>query len=392
MKLFFDPALMAALGVAVPLYWLLPARWRLGFLLALSALFLAWLHPLFVVVALVLGLGAHQLALSERSTRRVILTTLAVTLTTLAVGKYRGELAHALWGSGSHFERAVLMPLGISYFVLRLIHYVFDVRRGAIEDRSRLNLLTYLLFLPTYPAGPIETYQGFFSKRSETLVGAQLVEGLWRITLGMFKKIVLVDLLIAPVLGESALAGGAGSPLIAWSFVLVTFLRAYLDLSAYSDIAIGLSALFGFEIVENFQRPFWQPNPGKFWRSWHISLSSWCGRNVYFPVFGLTRNSTLALYSSMLVMGLWHDLTLNWLAWGLYHGTGLALYNRWATWQRKHPAVASALRQPVPHALACVATLLFVALGYSFVGTSSLKVAGSTIYTCLVAPFAQLIG
>ena len=113
------------------------------------------------------------------------------------------------------------------------------------------------------------------------------------------------------------------------------FVRAYFDLSAYTDLAIGFSRLFGFRIMENFHFPFWQKNLSDFWRSWHISLSTWCRNNVYFPVFGLTRKTWLGLYASMLTMGLWHYVDLNWLAWGLYHGTGLVIVARWERWKKK---------------------------------------------------------
>ena len=148
-------------------------------------------------------------------------------------------------------------------------------------------------------------------------------------------------------------------------------MRAYFDLSAYTDLAIGFSALFGFRIMENFHLPFLQKNLGDFWRSWHISLSSWCRNNVYFPVFGLTRKPWLGLYASMLTMGLWHYVDLNWTAWGLYHGTGLVVVSRWERWKKKRSArrarrPASPRRRAYEKYVAWLgypATFLYVALG-----------------------------
>ena len=108
---------------------------------------------------------------------------------------------------------------------------------------------------------------------------------------------------------QAQLRRGRTEPLWPLAYCIIIFVRAYFDLSAYTDLAIGFSALFGFRIMENFHYPFLQKNLGDFWRSWHISLSSWCRNNVYFPVFGLTRKAWLGLYASMLTMGLWHYVT-----------------------------------------------------------------------------------
>lgn len=156
----------------------------------------------------------------------------------------------------------------------------------------------------------------------------------------------------------------SSSPLI---FVGVMFIKAYLDLSAYSDIAIGLSALFGFRIRENFDRPFLKRNLAEFWRGWHVSLSGWCRNNIYFPVFGLTRRPIVAIYACMLAMGLWHQLSLNWATWGLYHATGLSLLVYWERYKKRHPSLRRFLQSPILQPVGYVVTFWYVAFGYSFV-------------------------
>jgi len=151
--------------------------------------------------------------------------------------------------------------------------------------------------------------------------------------------------------------------------------------------------------MENFHFPFWQKNLSDFWKSWHISLSTWCRNNVYFPVFGLTRKPWLGLYASMLVMGLWHAVDLNWLAWGLYHGTGLVILSRWERWKKKRrkarkkaglPPAAS--YEKYTRWLGYPVTFLYVALGYGFVATPNFEQALRVLYNVFRLPLAWLFG
>ena len=182
-----------------------------------------------------------------------------------------------------------------------------------------------------------------------------------------------------------------------WVYVIAVFVRAYFDLSAYTDLAIGFSALFGFRIMENFNLPFLSKNLGDFWRRWHISLSSWVRNNVYFPVYGLTRKPWLGLYASMLTMGLWHYVNLNWTVWGLYHGTGLVDRRplgavqegaQEAAAQGRHAGrrLVRALHRPAGY----VVTFLYVALGYAFVSTHTFRHAMKIVYACVKGPLEWL--
>jgi alginate O-acetyltransferase complex protein AlgI len=222
--------------------------------------------------------------------------------------------------------------------------------------------------------------------------------------MGYFKKVFVVDFVFAmffggimKTIGESGFAGGDVHPLWPLAYCVIIFVRAYFDLSAYTDLAIGFSALFGFRIMENFHYPFWQKNLSDFWHSWHISLSSWVRNNVYFPVFGLTRKVWLGLYVSMLTMGLWHYVSLNWAVWGLYHGTGLVVVARFQRWKkaRRKSRKRAGLPQEVGYEkylawLGYPATFLFVALGYAFVATHSIRHALTILYLAFWLPLEWL--
>jgi alginate O-acetyltransferase complex protein AlgI len=407
-QVYFSLYLIPAVLVAVPIYWLAltSERQRLWFLFLGSVGVLAILNPIFIALAIAIVVFTHQLVLWARYRRltaaRLLLITVTGAVVTLAIGKYGRSLATAVWGRNDWVATHLIMPLGISYFVFRLLQVVFDQLRGAITETSPLKLAAFIFFLPTFPAGPLETYQGFYGKRSAGFDKDLAYWGLRRIALGYFKKVVLGDYLLAALFSNVATTvtspsyhPGSSHALYATIFVVYAFIHAYVDLSAYTDLALGFSSFFGFRIMENFHRPLLQRNLGEFWRSWHISLSSWCRNNVYFPVFGLTRKVWLGLYASMLTMGLWHYVNFNWAAWGLYHGTGLIAVSRWEKVRKKRFAKKwrkmgrprwTYLLTPSGY----VATFIFVALGYSFVSTSTITQGAKIFGWAVAGPFVWL--
>ena len=329
----------------------------------------------------------------------MLIAVLAAVIT-LAIGKYGQRGAEAVWGGDDWIVGRLIMPLGISYFVFRLLQYVFDCMRGVIRENSLLRLLAFVMWIPTFPAGPLETYQGFYEKRSYSFDRQLFYFGLRRIALGYFKKVFVVDFVftiffkgIFDAVKVAHPDWGDMNDLVPLLYVILVFVRAYFDLSAYTDLAIGFSALFGFRIMENFHLPFLQKNLSDFWRSWHISLSTWCRNNVYFPVFGLTRKVWLGLYASMLTMGLWHFVDLQWLTWGLYHGTGLVVFSRWERWKKKRRKARKKAGLP-PAAgyekflgwIGYPATFLYVALGYAFVASATYSHALALFWHALIGP------
>lgn len=412
MRIYFTPWLVPVAVGALLVYWLVlrDDRRRLWFLTAVGLAVLALLHPVFAASAVALTVVAHQLVELRRRERlragRVVLLIVLVAVVTLAVGKYGQRAALAVWGEDDWVVRRLMMPLGISYFVFRLLQYVFDCLRGVITENSLTRLLAFVFFLPAFPAGPLETYQGFYGKRSTGFDRDLFYRGLRRIALGYFKKVFVVDFLIALAFGDLMRTVGHSdfrpADLGTWApltYCVVVFVRAYFDLSGYTDLAIGFASLFGFRLMENFHYPFWQKNLGDFWRSWHISLSTWCRNNVYFPVFGLTRKAWLGLYASMLTMGLWHYVSLNWTAWGLYHGTGLVVVAAWERWKKarrkrrkKEGLPPAAAWEPYVRWLGYPATFLYVALGYAFVSTDAFTQALRVLYYVVRLPLGRALG
>jgi len=196
-------------GVASLLvYWLALRndRLRLLFVAAVSLAALATLHPVFVVLALAIAFVAQRVV-AMIAARRVsigngLTFAIALAVVTLAIGKYGQAMARAVWGGGDPIVSHLLMPLGVSYFVFRILQYVIDHARGVLTDNSYERLVTFLFFLPTYPAGPLETYQGFYGKRSLSFDRPLFYKGIRRIALGYFTKVFVVDFLMRLLFGS----------------------------------------------------------------------------------------------------------------------------------------------------------------------------------------------
>jgi alginate O-acetyltransferase complex protein AlgI len=374
-----NPWMILVLLATFCAHWLLRSdRLRLALLASVSLALLGSLHPLFVAIMLAVTTLVHLTDRgpddeSEAGGGRRVAITVCAALLLFAVARYGQAAVQALFGGDNWVVRAIVAPLGVSYFIFRVIQYVLDRRRGLIEAPAPwLHLLLFFCFFPTLPAGPIETYQALFARRSLVFPRELVVAGARRILIGYWKKLFLVDLLLTYLFGDFMKSVTAGtlahlSQGQCLGFVALAFIRAYLDLSGYSDIAVGLSALFGFRVLENFDAPLLRTNLGDFWRSWHVSLSNWCRNNAYLYVLGLTRRPWLGLYASMLTIGLWHELSLNWLTWSLYHGSGLVVASLWNRRSRRHPRLGAFMARRPVRVASWAATMAFVALGYAFV-------------------------
>lgn len=350
--MFQSPIYWAVLFGAVGVFWILPRAARFGFLALVSFGYLYWLEardaPSFLeintpVVLLGWAILFYRLAPWLRKKGRapkIVLTALILGIIAyLAYFKYIPRLAEDIFGPDSPMA-TIALPLGISYFTFKLIHYAAEVKRGSIKERSLQKFLCYIFLFPIFTAGPIERYDHFLGSPADRLRLDDVIVGLTRIIHGLIKKFVLSSLLLVPLLQGLPDAQGIVDflAILPWykvvAFLVGNFLFAYLDFSAYSDIAIGSSRLFGLRIMENFNWPLLAPNIGNFWQRWHMTLAGWCKAYVYMPLMGLTRNPWMAVYATFLAMGLWHQGSLNWIGWGLYNATGAAAFMMFGRWRR----------------------------------------------------------
>ena len=245
------------------------------------------------------------------------------------------------------FSLQALIPIGISYFSFRSAAYMVEIHRKTIEPVGFWRFAHYALFWPTLLAGPIERPGRFLSQSSKMVRAGRddIVEGFARVITGYLKKIVLASLFFGiarPYLEMGAQFEPRFSEFSIphlWLCVTAYYLYLYCDFSAYSDLAIGVSRMMGFRIMENFRWPILATNISAFWQRWHISLTSWVTDYIYRPLGGNKKglaNAARFTLIAMIVVGAWHGMNLHFIAWGIYHGVFLILYRQWRkVWKGK---------------------------------------------------------
>lgn len=245
----------------------------------------------------------------------------------------------------------IVLPVGISFYTFQTMSYTIDIYRGNLKPtRNFANFALFVAFFPQLVAGPIERASHLLPQveRPRTISHEMLCHGAWLVLWGYFLKVFVADNLatwVNPVYAEPERYGGL-------SIILATYAFAFQilgDFAGYSNIAIGIAALMGFDLMTNFRFPYFVTNPSAFWRHWHISLSSWLRDYLYIPLGG-NRGSRLAtkrnLILTMLLGGLWHGASWPFVIWGAYHGCLLIVHRltgHW--WQRLTPG------SPVAHRL-----------------------------------------
>lgn len=332
----------------------------------------------------ILGLVAGLLAWVGKSTSRwqsagiLALLLVFILLKTPALAEWMSGMLRGWVGQSTANASALdIRWLGFSYVAFRLIHTLRDRQAGRLRDVSLLDYVNYVIFFPAISAGPIDRVQRFSKDlqqpvtRDLNAVGAALS----RIVVGLFKKYALADTLALVALNSQNAAqiqaNGWG-----WLLVYAFAFQIYFDFAGYTDIAIGLGQLLGIQLPENFNRPYLKPNLTQFWNNWHMTLTQWF-RAYFFNPFTRslrTRYRNLSAVwvilvtqlSTMLLIGLWHGITWNFVLWGAWHGLGLFIQNRYSDWVR--PRVARWDDQPRLQQglsiLNVVVTFHFVALGW----------------------------
>ncbi|MCB0223117.1 MAG: MBOAT family protein [Anaerolineae bacterium] len=324
--------------IVMGLYLACPDRYRWALLLAASYYFYAaWKaeYVLLIVAATLIAYGtALQMARTERRAARLALLLISVisNLTILLAFKYFNffsDSLRAILAQASIFYDPplveVLLPVGISFYTFQIIGYSIDVYRRRLEPERHLGYFAlFVAFFPQLVAGPIERAAHMlpqFRRRFE-LDAARLTGGLQLVLWGLFKKVVIADrlgLYVDAVYNQPTTYTG-------WPIWVATFFFAfqiYCDFSGYTDIALGLARMMGFDLMENFKQPYFAASPVDFWRRWHISLSTWFRDYLYIPLGG-NRVTVSRWYANLfivfLVSGLWHGANWTFVVWGGLHG------------------------------------------------------------------------
>lgn len=338
--------LLAFLPVTLLAYFAVPQRMVRGrnlVLLIASLVFYGWGEPKYILVMVGSILFNYFLALATSKNRNekdqhgakaMLILAVVGNLAILGFFKYTDFVigtVNDLLGSGMGLL-GIALPIGISFYTFQTMSYVIDVYRGKVKAQK--DLIAFAMYVTLFPqliAGPIVRYsdveRGLLSRRTSA---EQMAEGVRRFVIGFGKKVLLANQIYVVWKEISAMEEMAVST--AWLGAVAFTFQIYFDFSGYSDMAIGLGKLFGFDYLENFNYPYISRSITEFWRRWHMSLSSWFKEYVYVPLGGNRKGLKRQLLNIAIVWaltGLWHGASWNFVAWGVYFGVILIVEKLW---------------------------------------------------------------
>jgi alginate O-acetyltransferase complex protein AlgI len=361
-------------------YYLLKDDYRLYFLLLASLFFYAWGEGRYVLIMLVsiainygFGLFIHtSIAAQKKILAKVLLVfAVACNLGVLFYFKYFDftlNTVNIVFNTGLAL-RNIVLPIGISFFTFQGMSYVIDLYWQKVDvQKNPAKLAFYISFFPQLIAGPIVRYidiEAQICNRTESV--EKFVAGAQRFVIGLAKKVIIAnnmgyvaDLVFANPAVENTAA-------TAWLGVICYAFQIYFDFSGYSDMAIGLGRMFGFEFLENFNYPYISKTVTEFWRRWHISLSSWFRDYVYIPLGGNRKGN---VYVNLLIVfvltGFWHGANFQFIAWGLWHGFFLIIERLFGERKAQNKKII-----PLRYAM----TMLIVVIGWVFFRSPGLRYA-----------------
>ena len=374
--------LFAFLPPVLAVYYLAPGKLRNLVLLLASLIFYAWGEPVYCLLMgysilwnYVMGLDIARQQEKGKRGKGSLALGVAVDLLILGFFKYYGFLAQNLEAllSVKLPALSLSLPIGLSFYTFQSISYLADVYRG--KAKSQKNLISFGLYISMFPqlvAGPIVQYADVDAQlQSREMSRFRFGEGVRYFVVGLGKKVLLANNL--GVMYREITALSSLSVLSAWLGVLAYTFQIYFDFSGYSDMAIGLGKMLGFEFQPNFRYPYWATSVTDFWRRWHISLSSWFREYVYIPLGGNRVSTGRHIFNLLVVWactGLWHGASWNFVVWGLYYGLLLILekyvLNRLGKGKRGKLQVTGRLY-----------TLVLVMIGWVFFFSPNLQAAGT---------------
>lgn len=338
---------------------------------------------LFLLVFEIAICYAMMLAYSKTKRRIFVISAVLFCLAVLGVFKYCNffldTLSNAL-GIENMVSLNLIIPLGMSFYTFQALSYVFDVYRGAVNaEADFVKLTAYLSFFPQITSGPIVKSRTFLPQVDvlHKIKKENLYSGIWLFLLGLTKKIVIADQIGVAVdaVFHAPMAYNGVSVIFA---VLCYAVQIYCDFSGYSDMAIGVARIWGFDLGENFNMPYLAKNPSDFWGRWHISLSSWFKEYVYIPLGGSRAGKWKTycnLFITMLLSGIWHGANWTFVIWGICHALYSVVHKMWKSLhttesKRSHPVIST------------IANFLVVSLFWIIFRAPNMTVAYDVIRGC----------
>jgi alginate O-acetyltransferase complex protein AlgI len=365
--------IFAFLPIVLLLYYLPFKKFRLAqniLLLVSSLIFYAWREPKNVIIMILsilvnysFGLLVDKFRSSKVKSRIIITLTVVFNLGVLYIFKYLMFTVKNI-NSIADLNLSVpdiVLPIGISFFTFQAMSYVIDVyREKGKAQKNPFNVGLYISFFPQLIAGPIVRYETVayqIKHRKETF--EKFSDGVCRFIMGLAKKVLLANTMAVVADYAFDLPNGDLTVVMSWVGAIAYTFQIFFDFSGYSDMAIGLGKMFGFDFLENFNYPYISKSISEFWRRWHISLGTWFRDYVYFPLGGSRVKSKGRLVFNLFVVwsltGIWHGANWTFLIWGLMYFVLIAV-EKLIGWEKKNPQKLSVLKH--------IYTLFFVVMGW----------------------------
>ncbi len=335
-------------------------------LLAASYLFVAYADLRFALVLAALTVIVWLCAKNKKHIKYGVIASVLA----LAFFKYTNFFADSfckLFGKDDYNALNIILPLGISFYTFSAISYLVDVLRGKTEARGLTDVALYLAFFPKITSGPIQRSQDFFSQLDapRSIGWSSFSTGIQIFLFGMFKKLVLADRLSVFVnqVFDTPLAFGGMTVLLA---VLAYAMQIYFDFSGYSDMAVGVARILDIHLPRNFNLPYLSHNVTELWKRWHISLSSWLQEYLYISLGGNRKGvvrTYINLIITMVIGGIWHGPSWNYIIWGLLHGVALAVHKLWVqktgSAKKEHSTLSNVLSTLLTFGFTCLCWVFF---------------------------------
>lgn len=371
--------LFVFLPIVLLIYYISPKPLKNFVILLFSLIFYAWGEPKFIFLIilsiLINYIGALQIVKNSSDTEKrkfIFITLLLIDISILFFFKYYGFIISSI---GSLFGidlviRDIPLPLGISFYTFQQISYIIDVYTKKTKvQKNLINFAAYITMFPQLIAGPIVKYndiEGQLKNRNENLT--QFSSGVHRFIIGLGKKVLLANSIGAIWSEIKVIPLNEISILTSWIGIIAFALQIYFDFSGYSDMAIGLAKMFGFEFLENFNYPYISKSVTEFWRRWHISVGTWFREYLYIPLGGNKKGNLIQIRNLFVVWfttGLWHGASFNFIAWGIYFGVILFI----------EKIIFKNILNKLPSFLCHIYTLILVLIGWVIFDMNTLSSA-----------------
>lgn len=362
--------LFTFLPVTLLVYYLVPGRLKNIVLLLASLVFYAWGEPVYVILMVlsilfnyVSGIDIERNLENPFKAKQSLVIAVAVNLLILGFFKYYGFLIESL-NAVLPVElpyKELALPIGISFYTFQTLSYIIDVYRGKVQvQKNLISFGVYVTMFPQLIAGPIVKYSDVeMQLRDRNITMEKFGDGAIYFVRGLAKKVLIANMTGLVFTKVSVITFSEMSVLTAWIGCIAYTFQIYFDFSGYSDMAVGLGKMLGFEFMKNFDYPYLSKSITEFWRRWHISLGTWFREYVYIPLGGNRKGKEQTILNLMIVWfltGLWHGASWNFVMWGMYYGI-LLIIEKFMIGDRL---------EKVPGMFRHLYSLLFVMIGWVF--------------------------